>query len=663
MSLAETNNVRPQDHFISPAIVVSDWGTSGGAWNNLAGQTPTFDCYGTATGPGYTCNGATLTGVAGATSSLSPYYPTGFSGTPTQSIIYNGTSEYFSGGNIAQGTTDFTLCISFTTDTIAAGTAHIVGKDGGGGASTALKRAYYIGRNAATVNFVIFQDDTTSSTLAVTTALVAKVKNHLCVSYDYVADGTSVMRANFNGVVPTAITNANGPIQSSDAVFRLGANAADPIAQFFDGDISHVTFYSGWAAGATDLAQMVNYASRTLLIKPVNTSLSIVRNSTEFYCAGGAGDCFFTPANRLAISNKGIGVWNSGGHNILYTRALDNGVWIPESNSASPVAITANQAAGRDGAAAKADLVAIPAVSGANAYNAVCQSFTATAVKWTAAVWLRSTTVVTSTPYLYFYNGSTYYKTQCSVGNSWATDYPCWLTSSSNLTAATWKICLGTDLRDATQSATSAFNVYADFFEGYTDGAYPTYGVNLLPSVEVAGTPVSVPVSDITTPVGTGILKCGGQWCITSAFEISRKWGTNAASASDFPWAIGGGENTANRGLLEILPSRAPRITMRDSDNNACYISTSALSSATPAPPVKITFCFNINAPSVATAGQFMIDGVEYVTGGGGTCDIKKFNTPADFFTLGGRVFDTAKLDGYIKSFKACCGSNPYRCQ
>jgi hypothetical protein len=118
---------------------------------------------------------------------------------------------------------------------------------------------------------------------------------------------------------------------------------------------------------------------------------------------------------------------------------------------AAPTVVTADASTDMFGLTT-ADQLAVPVRTG-TLYSARCQDFTATAAVWDASIYVK-TTAGTAAPHLYFWDGAADYRTTtCAVTTTYSS---CTLNSTTALTAATWKLCIGHDRRDAAQTTTAA---------------------------------------------------------------------------------------------------------------------------------------------------------------------------------------------------------------
>ena len=141
---------------------------------------------------------------------------------------------------------------------------------------------------------------------------------------------------------------------------------------------------------------------------------------------------------QLNSSNLAAGTW-----------ALGNGTVI------APV-VTANQSIAPDGTTTAARIV-YPAVSTAPSYSVVYCQTNPTAAVYTFSMYLKGA-VGGERTYIEVTDGSAvYYRSQATLTTAWQR----FSLVTSALTTAVWYMSVGTDLRDGSQSATSAQTIYA----------------------------------------------------------------------------------------------------------------------------------------------------------------------------------------------------------
>lgn len=144
-----------------------------------------------------------------------------------------------------------------------------------------------------------------------------------------------------------------------------------------------------------------------------------------------------------------------------YSEQWDNAVWADTHGGATDpgsTVVTADQTTGMDGTTTADKLVVPAGIADADDYSARCQDFTATAAVWSGWAWVKTLTG-TAAPHLYFWDGAAaYHSTTCAVTTTYS---QCKITSTGNLSVATWKLCIGHDRRDAAQITTATETFYA----------------------------------------------------------------------------------------------------------------------------------------------------------------------------------------------------------
>ena len=429
----------------------------------------------------------------------SPYYPSGFAGPQQMAVALNGTTDYFSIGDVTTGHTanDLNVCVKFTV--YGGSVPGVIGNgdwtiyiDGGG-------------------NVILYVNMSTPSSLA-SGAVTIGASNIVCFSYHYVADGTSILRGQLNNLAPVTLTTAHGPIPQTANVVKLGWDSVNDTK--LNGSISEAWFTVNQPAmSAAQIAVAITDQMSLLTTKPVA--------GPETY-TGPGGFCtpvsdaqgFWMPTSVPCVKSSGINLRGPASNLILQSQTIATGTaftspWAQANNISAPTT-NADQAVAPDGTTT-ADEVDIPAVSGAGKFAVVYQGFTATAAPYTFSCWAKAVSG-TPTTYLMLTHGGTYYSAACSPTTSAATR--CSVTGTA--TAGTWYPQIGVDLRDGTQSAQSASAI--DWWgcqveASSTPGRYQA----------TLGTPFSGPADALSVPQVAGALYDsinGGAWSLISANPI-----------------------------------------------------------------------------------------------------------------------------------------------
>jgi hypothetical protein len=155
----------------------------------------------------------------------------------------------------------------------------------------------------------------------------------------------------------------------------------------------------------------------------------------------------------------------------LAQQSANASLWAPGGGTVAPPTITANQAVAPDGTSTAARVVypAVPSAGNFSAVNLIPNPFTATVAPYSISVWMKGNVggerlYICATP-----DGSTYYRSSITLTTSWQR----YVLSTPNLTAASWYVEFGTDLRDAGQTATLAQTVFM-WGAQIEQGAFPT---------------------------------------------------------------------------------------------------------------------------------------------------------------------------------------------
>ena len=172
----------------------------------------------------------------------------------------------------------------------------------------------------------------------------------------------------------------------------------------------------------------------------------------------------------VTLQLKGLLLEDASTNLLLQSGNLANAAWQPAISGVGIVnpVVTANQTAAPDGTTTAAS-IAFSAVSVASTYCLLYQSFTATAAQYSFSIWLKGS-VGGEQVYLAATLGAT---NAASVRLSLTTQWRRFTLITPPLTAASWAFVLGTDLRDATESATPAATVFAFGAQAEALG-YPT---------------------------------------------------------------------------------------------------------------------------------------------------------------------------------------------
>jgi hypothetical protein len=113
---------------------------------------------------------------------------------------------------------DFSACATMRADALPAQVT-IFGKDVSGNRGVQFRVS-----TAGTPTVVLYKDNTSfTSAAAAAGSFIARAPNHVCLTYDFVEDGTSEMRLYVNGAASgTPVTNAVGPVNAVETYWAIG---------------------------------------------------------------------------------------------------------------------------------------------------------------------------------------------------------------------------------------------------------------------------------------------------------------------------------------------------------------------------------------------------------------------------------------------------------
>ena len=274
---------------------------------------PSFDCrLDKWSGEGnLVCDGTqpvTFTPSGGPTAGVPTYWRPGGGGAPGAGVGFDGVDDRFDGGDAGGDTGDRTGCVKFSRAAISATARVLLRKDG-------VFQVYLSSSGEAA--YVQVYSASSNTNLAASGSVAIGASNVLCYSYDYVADGSSIIGINLNGV-DTSVSTAVGPLAQNANPLRIGASGTG--TNLFTGSISRVTHWSGWAATQAQRAALVRsqYAAQGSLGEPL--TVSGPKTSAVLTRADGSPYVATVPANMPSITADGVQVYPARTSRVLYNQ-------------------------------------------------------------------------------------------------------------------------------------------------------------------------------------------------------------------------------------------------------------------------------------------------------------------------------------------------------
>lgn len=286
-------------------------------------------------------DGTTYSGSRAMTSSGSPttvsttVCPNGPDCASVTSQRFSGTVQAWNTASVLTPTGDFSACAVFQPD-LAGNNAWIFHQDTG----TRGWELQYTTDNSG--QFVVWKAGGSSTGLATSAnTLNAGDLAILCGTYDFVADGSSVLRVYVNGVegATSPTSTAVGPVTAGSSLIAVGSGAFTD----FQGRVYGAMFTEKILSAATIAAM-----ARTVLADtPTGTlgeALTFTRSSRKFCGNDASSGGSMIPTNRPCI--RGGGIENEGASTNLAIRSaeFDHAAW-----TATNVTVTANTTAAPDG--------------------------------------------------------------------------------------------------------------------------------------------------------------------------------------------------------------------------------------------------------------------------------------------------------------------------
>lgn len=475
--------------------------------------------------------GATLTATAAPTLETHSVCGNGPYCAQTDRIRLNGSSQYYSTGNVASPTQSFTDCVIF--EPTSTGAVRLLGK-------TVGTSAVSLGLSSLFPTASVSKAGGGTTTVSSPFAVAARSRNLVCARYKFVADGTSLLSLWLNGTsVGTPSTTAVGPPAVVSNAYVIGSTSA---SAFFAGTVSNA-FHTEVYLDDANLLAMAG-ASLGKLTASIGGAITTTRATARSCFNAAASEVTFLWVNLPCITQAAIDSGGTVTQKLQRAEEFDNATWTEVSDGVTAIpTVTANTT---DVISPHGDFTAekvvFPAVSGAGTYSLLRQTATGTAAGWSWGPWMRtlagSVTLYTgasiSTP--------TYYSTTCTITTTWAR---CELRNKT-LTAATWNFDIGVNLNDPAQVAQAGGTVYVWGAEAEVGPFLQGYSPSTSAQVTRNG--------DSPTAANPLLGVTGSPWCTSVAIESpdATTWVDSSAAGSQRDILSWGTNSTANTSAIFI---------------------------------------------------------------------------------------------------------------
>ncbi|MBS2028712.1 MAG: hypothetical protein JST54_12495 [Deltaproteobacteria bacterium] len=440
----------------------------------------------------------TVTQLSGGTAS--PWFPNGFASNPMYGAEPSTVSNVYAlSGSALNFAGDFSACVAFTVDDIAgAGGMFSAGSLGG---ASATGWAITVDNGGGNVAIQGWKSDGTfvlNSALGSVGAGVVGGAHLVCFG----RTGTTwIGKLDLAGAVSVSLSTVGYGANTTAYIGRRG----DPAGPGSDQGKRGIFWV--WASTTTPSDALFTAIESRFFGHVANTgqTLSVSRASTATDVINGREWTF--PTGVLRTDADGGYVEGASTNVVLQSQAFDNVAWQKNGHGVSAPTVTANAAVAPDGSTT-ADQIAFPAVSGAGNYSLVAQGFTASAAPWSEGVWLKASS---GTPTLYLNttpDGATYSQTTATLSTSW--QHFC---LSRTMTAATWYLQIGVDLRDASEAAQGAATIYA--WQGQAENL-----AFCSADIATAGTSVTRSADAVTATKPSSITFKNGTWSLAAVAQL-----------------------------------------------------------------------------------------------------------------------------------------------
>lgn len=298
---------------------------------------PTLDCDFDDYSGGATiaCTGGTGTKTGTVTSgNATPYYPSNFTNAAQTAAAFAGSDGSFSFGDVLDPSGSFVVLANVRLDTSAA--QQIIGK---GTQPTTAGSGWVLSVVAGpAIRFTVTKAGPSSTSI---TSAAQALDGWVVVvaSYEYVADGTSILRLQVNSTAATAVTTAVGPVQDVAGALVIGSDSG--LTDDLTGWIARVTVTNG----ISFTAAQENSLAYSYMGACGSTGEEIVFTRATSSTVNTNGVVHTVGNNHPCINENGFQPFGQFANMNLYSEALDDVAW---ANLGTPT-VTANAVAAPDG--------------------------------------------------------------------------------------------------------------------------------------------------------------------------------------------------------------------------------------------------------------------------------------------------------------------------
>lgn len=295
------------DDYQSPITSLVAWDKGGSESWGSGIPSPTIDCaaVGTSSVASLQCSGASPSFAGpGQAAAGSPWWYRGDTAV-RPAIALNGSTDYWTLGDVGDTDSRVAACILFRPDALS-GVTYLLSKTNNSAGpwgiyqSSGSLRVWVVKAGGGYTEVAI-------GTVALGTWYLG------CFGYEYVADGSSVVRTTLNGVAGTPSTVAVGPLENTTYNLAIGAVTNGSLK--FTGSIRRAAVWTG-ADAPTSAAQLAQIAATQWGLaadKPSGTVATHARTDSTLCCPFSDAECFWVGPGAPCIHAPSYSGWASGG--------------------------------------------------------------------------------------------------------------------------------------------------------------------------------------------------------------------------------------------------------------------------------------------------------------------------------------------------------------